>query len=176
MIALEFTGTPSTIWGLPTHIHLQTGIHDAFVRVGGTVGSPNEASAYLSLLLPLAACLLFAGVKSSGKWLSCLVIGFGGVAMIFTYSRGGWIALALAAILVSFVLVRTRGISSKAPIALLARARYRLQRLLQAGAALRIEQAVEHVHAVKALAEVDPPPVVVAVHGRQCPVRIEAEP
>jgi len=120
MIALEFTGTPSTIWGLPTHIHLQTGIHDAFVRVGGTVGSPNEASAYLSLLLPLAACLLFAGVKSSGKWLSCLVIGFGGVAMIFTYSRGGWIALALAAILVSFVLVRTRGISSKAPIALLA--------------------------------------------------------
>ena len=120
MIALEFTGTPSTIWGLPTHIHLQTGIHDAFVRVGGTVGSPNEASAYLSILLPLAACLLFAGVKSSGKWLSCLVIGFGGVAMIFTYSRGGWIALALAAILVSFVLVRTRGISSKAPIALLA--------------------------------------------------------
>src|SRR5207244_10679936 len=105
MIALEFTGTPSTIWGLPTHIHLQTGIHDAFVRVGGTVGSPNEASAYLSLLLPLAACLLFAGVKSSGKWLSCLVIGFGGVAMIFTYSRGVWSSLALSIIIGCFVLV-----------------------------------------------------------------------
>jgi putative inorganic carbon (hco3(-)) transporter len=119
MIVLEFTGMPSTIWGLPTHIHLQTGIHDAFVRVGGTVGSPNEASAYLSLLLPLAACLLLAGMPYWQKWLACLVLGFGGVAMIFTYSRGGWIALVLAAILVSFVLVRTRGISLKALIAIL---------------------------------------------------------
>jgi putative inorganic carbon (HCO3(-)) transporter len=74
----------------------------------------------LSLLLPLAACLLFAGIPYWQKWLACLVLGFGGVAMIFTYSRGGWIALVLAAILVSFVLVRTRGISLKAPIAILA--------------------------------------------------------
>jgi len=120
MIVLEFTGMPATIWGLPTHIHLQTGVHDAFVRVGGTVGSPNEASAYLSLLLPLAACVLFAGIKYWQKWLACLVLGFGGVAMIFTYSRGGWMALVLAAIIVSFVLVRTRGISLKAPIAIVA--------------------------------------------------------
>ena len=119
MISLEFTGMPSTIWGLPTHIHLQAGVHDAFVRVGGTVGSPNEASAYLSLLLPLAACLLFASIKCWQKWLACLVLGFGGIAMIFTYSRGGWIAVVLAAIIVSFVLLRTRGISMKAPIAIL---------------------------------------------------------
>ena len=120
MIALEFTGMPSTIWGLPTHVHIQSGIHDAFVRVGGTVGSPNEASAYLSLLLPLAACLLFAGVKYWQKWLACLVLGFGGAATIFTYSRGGWIALVLSTIILGFVLMRTRGVSLKAPIGILA--------------------------------------------------------
>jgi O-antigen ligase len=120
MIVLEFTGMPSTLWGMPTHIHVQTGIHEAFTRVGGTVGSPNEASAYLSLLLPLAACLLFAGTIYRQKWLACLVLGLGGVAMIFTYSRGGWIALVLSAVIVGLVLMRTRGVSLKAPFAILA--------------------------------------------------------
>lgn len=120
MIILEFTGVPSSIWGLPTHIHLMTGIHDAFVRVGGTVGSPNEASAYLSLLLPLAACVLFLDVKLWQKWLACLVLGFGGIAILFTYSRGGWIALVLSAIIIGFVLLRTRGASLKAPLGILA--------------------------------------------------------
>jgi O-antigen ligase len=120
MIALEFTGMPSTIWGLPTHIHIQSGINEAFTRVGGTIGSPNEASAYLSLLLPLAACFLFVHSKRWQKWLACLVLGFGGVAMIFTYSRGGWIALVLSAIILGFVLMRTRGVSLKAPIGILA--------------------------------------------------------
>lgn len=120
MIILEFTGMPSSIWGLPTHIHIMTGIHDAFVRVGGTVGSPNEASAYLSLLLPLAACLLFVDVKRWQKWLACLVLGFGGIAILFTYSRGGWIALVLSAIIIGFVLHRTRGASLKAPLGILA--------------------------------------------------------
>jgi putative inorganic carbon (hco3(-)) transporter len=120
MIVLEFTGMPATIWGLPTHIHLQTGLHDSFIRVGGTVGSPNETSAYLSLLLPLAACLLFLDVTPWQKWLARLVLGFGGVAIIFTYSRGGWIALFLAAVILGFVLMRTRRVSLKAPIAILA--------------------------------------------------------
>jgi putative inorganic carbon (HCO3(-)) transporter len=119
MVALKFTGMPSTIWGLPTHIHLMVGRNDAYIRVGGTIGSPNEASAYLTLLLPSAACLLFAGVKYWQKCLACLVLGFGGVAMIFTYSRGGWIALVLSGIMVSFVMGRTRGVSLKAPIGIL---------------------------------------------------------
>ena len=120
MIVLEFTGMPSTIWGLPTHIHIQSGVHDAFVRVGGTVGSPNEASAYLSLLLPLAACLLFVDRRPWQKWLACPVLALGGVAMIFTYSRGGLIAVVLSAIILGFVLMRTRGVSLKAPIAIFA--------------------------------------------------------
>ena len=119
MIALEFTGMPSTLWGLPTHLHMQSGIHEAFTRVGGTIGSPNEAGAYLSLLLPLAACFLFADSKRWQKSLACLVLGLGGVAMIFTYSRGGWIALVLSAIILGFVLMRTCGVSLKTPIGIL---------------------------------------------------------
>ena len=120
MIILEFTGMPSTIGGLPTHIHLQTGPHDSFIRVGGTVGSPNETSAYLSFLLPLAACLLLGDSKRWQKWLACSALGFAGVAMIFTFSRGGWIASILAALIIGFVMLRTRGLSLKAPIGILA--------------------------------------------------------
>jgi len=120
MIVLEFTGMPSTIWGLPTHIHLQTGPHDSFIRVGGTVGSPNETGAYLSLLLPLAVCLLFADITRRQKWLACSVLASGGMALIFTFSRGGWIALVLAALMVGFTLMRTRGMSLKAAVGILA--------------------------------------------------------
>jgi O-antigen ligase len=121
MIVLRFTGTPSTIWGLPTHIHIQTaGPRDAFMRIGGTIGSPNEASAYLSLLIALAASCLFTNMGRLYKGLAAAVLGLGSVALIFTFSRGGWIALILAMVLLCFVIWRRDGLSLKAPIAIVA--------------------------------------------------------
>src|SRR2546430_5522089 len=42
MIVLKFTGMPSTIWGAPTHIHIDTDAKQGFMRIGGTVGSSRS--------------------------------------------------------------------------------------------------------------------------------------
>jgi O-antigen ligase len=120
MIALSFTGMPSTIWGLPTHIHIQTGARGAFMRIGGTIGSSNEASAYLSLLLAVAASFLFTNIGRSYKWLAAAVLGIGGAALILTFARGGWLAFLLALVILCFLIYRRGGLSLKAPIAILA--------------------------------------------------------
>jgi putative inorganic carbon (HCO3(-)) transporter len=121
MIALRFNGVPSSLVSLTTsHIHVQTGgERDEAVRVGGTVGSPNDAAGYLSLLLaPATASLLFTSLGRKYKWLAAAVIGLGGVALIFTFSRGGWVAFALSiTMLCLFTWRRRGGLSWAAPVA-----------------------------------------------------------
>jgi putative inorganic carbon (HCO3(-)) transporter len=118
MIVLKFTGMPSTIWGAPTHIHIDTDAKEGFMRIGGTVGSPNFAAAYLSISLASAASILFTNLGRSLKWLAIAVLGLGGVALILTFSRGGWIALTSAVTLICLLCWRRRGFSLKAPIAI----------------------------------------------------------
>jgi len=118
MIVLRFTGMPSTIGGLPTHIHIDTDARGG-MRIGGTVGSSNFAAAYLSISLALAAGILFTNLGRARKWLATSVLGLGGVALIFTFSRGGWMALALAVTLICLLGRRRRGFSLKTPIVLL---------------------------------------------------------
>ncbi len=118
MIVLRFTGMPSTIGGAPTHIHIDTDPRGG-MRIGGTVGSSNFAAAYLSISLALAASMLFTNLGRARKWLATLVLALGGVALIFTFSRGGWMALALSVTLICLVGWRRRGFSLKTPIALL---------------------------------------------------------
>jgi len=117
MIVLKFTGMPSTIWGAPTHIHIDTDAKQGFMRIGGTVGSSNFAAAYLSISLASAASLLFTNLGRAHKWLALAVLGLGGVALIFTFSRGGWMALALSVTLICLLGWRRLGFSLKAPIA-----------------------------------------------------------
>jgi putative inorganic carbon (HCO3(-)) transporter len=117
IIVLRFTGMPSTIWGLPTHIRVDPGVGEGFTRIGGTVGSPNQAAGYLSLLLAPAASLLFTTLGRAQKWLATAVLGLGGVALIFTFSRGGWAAFALSLILLCFLAWRRSRFSLKVPIA-----------------------------------------------------------
>ncbi len=69
---------------------------DGGQRVGGTVGSPNSASGYLSLLLPISLVVLLAGRYGhlqEGLAGSALVLGLMG--LVFTLARGGWLALVL---------------------------------------------------------------------------------
>jgi len=119
MIVLRFTGMPSTLWGVPTHIHIDTDARGGGMRIGGTVGSSNFAAAYLSISLAFAASILFTNLERARKWLATSVLGLGGVALIFTFSRGGWMALALAVTLICLLGCRRRGFSLKTPIALL---------------------------------------------------------
>jgi putative inorganic carbon (HCO3(-)) transporter len=119
MIVLQFTGMPSTIWGAPTHIQIEADPRQPFMRVGGTVGSPNFAAAYLSISLASAASILFTNLGRKLKWLAIAVLGLGGVALIFTFSRGGWIAAALAMALICLLGCRRNGFSLKTPIAII---------------------------------------------------------
>ena len=64
-------------------------------RVGGTIGSPNDAATYLSMALTVAVSALAVPL---GHWYRRLIIfglGSGIIALIWTFSRGAWIALIL---------------------------------------------------------------------------------
>ena len=65
-------------------------------RVGGTIGSPNTAAAFFAFLLAPAIAVL---VSNAGRWskrFAGLAFVTGLLALVFTESRGGWIAAALA--------------------------------------------------------------------------------
>ncbi len=65
-------------------------------RVGGTFGSPNDTAGLLSLLLVPSLSILLTRLGTGYRALSILAFGVGGLALIFTLSRGGWIAFTLS--------------------------------------------------------------------------------
>jgi putative inorganic carbon (hco3(-)) transporter len=65
-------------------------------RMGGTVGSPNDTAGLFSLLLVPALSILMARVRTSYRVLAMVAFGAGGLALVFTLSRGGWVAFALS--------------------------------------------------------------------------------
>jgi putative inorganic carbon (hco3(-)) transporter len=119
MVALGIANAPSGLWG-PVHIRVDHEAGSGFTRVGGTIGSPNEAGAYLSVVLSIAVSLLLAGVARKYKWLAALVLAVGGAALVFTFSRGAWTAFVLALSLFLFSVGRRKRISLKPLIAIAA--------------------------------------------------------
>jgi putative inorganic carbon (HCO3(-)) transporter len=119
IIAIKLFLTPETIWNGPIHIYADLAPLTGAMRIGGTVGSPNTAGAYFSLLLAIAAGLLLTQIGFVHKWLAVAVLAFGSVALILTFSRGGWIALAAAIAVICFFTWRQRRSSLKVPIAIL---------------------------------------------------------
>lgn len=103
-------------WGLPTRVQFD-GYGD-FMRIGGTIGSPNNAGGYLSIVLALAASVMFTSLGRAHKWLATAVVGLGGIALILTFSRGAWVAFALSITAMLFFFAgRMRLFSWKAPAA-----------------------------------------------------------
>jgi putative inorganic carbon (HCO3(-)) transporter len=72
-------------------------------RIGGTVGSPNTAAAYFTLLIVPALALLLTGVARRYKQIAFLAFPLGAIAVILTLSRGGWVALGLSLLVFSAV-------------------------------------------------------------------------
>lgn len=66
-------------------------------RYGGTVGSPNDAAAYLAVVitLALAARYLMSSRRLRRLAIPVLIVAVG--ALVCTYSRGGWIEVTLSA-------------------------------------------------------------------------------
>jgi O-antigen ligase len=119
MIVIQFTMTPSTQWDYAIHLIAEPSWSGGLMRIGGTIGVPNVAGAYLSILLACAAAVLFTSIGRVYRWLAMSVLGFGSVALIFTFSRGAWIALIIAVFVICFSVWFRRGLSLKGPIALL---------------------------------------------------------
>ena len=65
-------------------------------RVAGTLGSPNTAGSYLAPMLLLAISIFVARVRTPLQRLVPFAIVLGAVALIQTFSRGAWLAFAVA--------------------------------------------------------------------------------
>lgn len=77
-------------------------------RVGGTIGSPNGAAAYLLLLLTPALSLLLTPSNKWTKTLAVCAFGLGAGALVTTLSRGGWTGFAVSVVLF-YLIVMLRG-------------------------------------------------------------------
>jgi O-antigen ligase len=75
-------------------------------RVSGTLGTPNGAAAYLSVLLVIAFAVLMARPGRRRTWLAGAALASGGVGLALTLSRGGM--LGAGAGVAVFVLLATR--------------------------------------------------------------------
>jgi putative inorganic carbon (hco3(-)) transporter len=119
IIGLRFTGIEFNFAGLSSRVDVD-GQGGSSVRVGGTIGSPNYAASYLATLLVPTAAILLTNLRPWHKWLAAATLLVGGIALVLTFSRGGWLALAVSmVILVSFVCLRG-WLSPALPFALIA--------------------------------------------------------
>jgi putative inorganic carbon (HCO3(-)) transporter len=106
MIATGIFGAGFQWMGLSSHTRELVGSSATDARAGGTIGGANGAAAYLAMLLPISIVVLWMDLPVWIKRLSLAATGFGIVALVLTYSRGGWLAAVVASLLVTGVAVR----------------------------------------------------------------------
>jgi O-antigen ligase len=86
-------------------------------RLAGTVGSPNATASYLAFLLPLALVLQSAPVSWIARRIALAAFGVGVLALVFTFSRGGWLAFVVSLLVLLIIGVRRDAISLRLPLA-----------------------------------------------------------
>ncbi len=86
------------------------GLH---TRPGGTIGSPIDAAAFLELLLASAISIFLTRLKKFYSVLAAIAFCLGGIGLVVTLSRGGWIAFFLSSAILCFFAWR-RGLLSVA--------------------------------------------------------------
>lgn len=87
---------------------LEIQIYSKSKRVSGSLGSPNVASGYLSVLIPLTLGLLLTPISNRNRIFCIAAVLLGCVGLILTQSRGGWLATGIAVVGVGFVAFRNR--------------------------------------------------------------------
>jgi O-antigen ligase len=75
-------------------------------RIGGTVGSPNDAAAYLCLMLPLAIGVLMSSASTALRRMALIATPMGIAALAITGSRGGWISFAISSAILAIWALR----------------------------------------------------------------------
>ncbi len=116
MIWLALAGGAPAIQGIHLRVDVDSGVA-RLTRVAGTVGSPNGAGAYLSILLSIAAAVLLAGVKSRTKVLAAVGFAAGTLALVLTYSRGALTAFLFSMGIIFLASTARHGIARKWVIA-----------------------------------------------------------
>ncbi len=75
---------------------------DISIRVVGTFGNPNVFGEYLVMIIPLAISLIFL-LKGKNKIPMILCAGAMLTTLVFTWSRGAWLAMLVALVLFLFM-------------------------------------------------------------------------
>ncbi len=88
VLAQRFVGLNINMMGILTV--------NSYGRMAGTLGSPNVAAGYFSLLLAPAFSLLFARVNHLSRMAALFTFVIGLAGLFFTISRGGWLAFAIS--------------------------------------------------------------------------------
>jgi putative inorganic carbon (HCO3(-)) transporter len=83
-------------------------IASASARVGGTVGGPNHAATYLAVSLVIIFAAYLTNGRLINKKLALIALFSGAGALIMTQSRSGWVAFAVAMLIVVAWAVRER--------------------------------------------------------------------
>jgi putative inorganic carbon (hco3(-)) transporter len=94
IIGMAFAGQKALVIHISGHSSGAANVESG--RIAGTVGSPNLAAGYLSMVLAVTASVLFTDLGRWYKALAMLTFGAGVLALILTESRGGWVAFAVA--------------------------------------------------------------------------------
>ena len=105
MIAQIALGISFQWMGLSSNTRELVGATASDLRAGGTIGGANGAAAYIAMLLPISIVVLWMDFGVWIKRLSLVATGVGIVALVLTYSRGGWLAAIVAAVFVTSVAV-----------------------------------------------------------------------
>jgi O-antigen ligase len=113
MIGLRLVGHGFSFAGIAGRISVNG-------RVAGTVGSPILAASYLGLLLAPALTVLITPLGRARKEVALLAFGLGCIAMVFTFSRGAWLALAVSLLIVCWAAGRRGWLPRRIPLLLLA--------------------------------------------------------
>lgn len=112
VLTAGLTGVRQTVQGIPTGFCRgaldgtadSCGHADVMVRAIGTFGNPNLLSAFLVLLVPLAAAYAAGHTQRQARAVGYLGAGVGVLGILATGSRAG--ILALAAMLLAFLVLR----------------------------------------------------------------------
>ena len=102
MLVTQAVGRDLSFAGIHSVIDARSGMTGRFYRIGGTLGSPNVAAAYLAMLIPLAVAILMSGSREAPRVLAVIGVALGVMALFFTFSRGGWLAFGIATVVLSF--------------------------------------------------------------------------
>ncbi len=110
MLALPLVGESFTVAFVNARLDEETG------RVAGTMPSDNAAGAYLSVMIALAMGILVSSQRGLLRVGALAGLTLGGVAIILTGSRGGWIGLIVAAVILCVSAWRRGWLSPKVPV------------------------------------------------------------